>query len=72
MANDLRASSRSYESVLAEGHASKTGRSRWEDSTNIFIDPSDNHAFWLVGNYLKTSATSSIMRIASFILPGCK
>jgi hypothetical protein len=60
------------ESVLAEGKASQTGSLRWEDYTNIAIDPSDDCTFWFVGNYLKSGATSSTTRIGSFMVPGCK
>ena len=61
-----------HESTLAEGQASQTGSLRWEDYTNITLDPSDDCTFWFVGNYLKTSATSSTTRIGSFALPNCK
>jgi hypothetical protein len=61
-----------HESVLAEGAASQTGSLRWEDYTNIAVDPSDNCTFWFVGNYIKTGATSSTTRIGSFLLRGCK
>jgi hypothetical protein len=61
-----------HESVLAEGHASQTGSLRWEDYTNIAIDPSDDCTFWYVGNYLKSGATSSTTRIGSFAAPGCR
>ncbi|HYL78954.1 MAG TPA: hypothetical protein VEU96_32485 [Bryobacteraceae bacterium] len=60
------------ESVLAEGQASQTGNLRWEDYTNIAVDPSDDCTFWFVGNYLKHGAGSSTTRIGSFVLPGCK
>jgi hypothetical protein len=61
-----------HESVLAEGHASQTGSLRWEDYTNITMDPSDDCTFWFVGNYLKSGATSSTTRIGAFLVPGCK
>lgn len=61
-----------HESVLAEGQASQTGSLRWEDYTNIAVDPSDDCTFWFVGNYLKKDATSSTTRIGSFLIPGCK
>jgi hypothetical protein len=61
-----------HESILAEGHAPQTGSLRWEDYTNIALDPTDDCTFWFVGNYLKTGATSSTTRIASFMVPGCK
>jgi hypothetical protein len=61
-----------HESVLAEGQASQTGSLRWEDYTNITVDPSDDCTFWFVGNYLKAGASSSTTRIGSFVVPGCK
>ncbi len=60
------------ESVLAEGQTSQTGSLRWEDYTNIAVDPSDDCTFWFTGNYLKAGATSSTTRIGSFAVPGCK
>ncbi len=61
-----------HESILAEGLASQKDSLRWEDYTNIALDPSDDCTFWFVGNYLKNSATSSTTRIGSFAIPGCK
>jgi hypothetical protein len=61
-----------HESVLAEGHASQTGSLRWEDYTNITVDPSDDCTFWFAGNYLKEGAASSTTRIGAFVAPGCK
>jgi hypothetical protein len=61
-----------HESVLAEGRASQTGSLRWEDYTNIVVDPSDDCTFWFAGNYLKEGAMSSTTRIGSFAVPGCK
>lgn len=61
-----------HESVLADGKASQTGSLRWEDYTNIVVDPADDCTFWFVGNYLKAGATSSTTRIGSFAVPGCK
>jgi hypothetical protein len=55
-----------------EGQASQTGSLRWEDYTNITVDPSDDCTFWFVGDYLKTGASSSTTRIGSFVVPGCK
>jgi hypothetical protein len=72
MANDPKGQLTFHESVLAEGHASQTGNLRWEDYTNIVVDPSDDCTFWFVGNYLKSGAASSTTRIGSFVLPGCK
>jgi hypothetical protein len=61
-----------HESVLAEGQASQTNSLRWEDYTNITVDPSDDCTFWFVGNYLKSGAASSTTRIGAFMVPGCK
>jgi hypothetical protein len=61
-----------HESVLAEGQASQTGSLRWEDYTNIVIDPSDDCTFWFAGNYLKSGAGSSTTHIGSFAVPGCQ
>jgi hypothetical protein len=60
------------ESVLAEGLSSQTGSLRWEDYTNIVVDPADDCTFWFAGNYLKRGAESSTTRIGSFAVPGCK
>jgi hypothetical protein len=60
------------ESVLAEGQGSQAGSLRWEDYTNIAIDPSDDCTFWFTGNYLKKGAASSTTRIGSFMVPGCR
>jgi hypothetical protein len=72
MANDPKGQLTFHESVLAEGQASQTASLRWEDYTNITIDPSDDCTFWFVGNYLKRGAASSTTRIGSFVIPGCK
>jgi hypothetical protein len=61
-----------HEATLAEGQASQAGSLRWEDYTNIALDPSDECTFWFVGNYLKAGAASSTTRIAAVALPGCK
>jgi hypothetical protein len=60
------------ESVLAEGQRSQAGSLRWEDYTNIAIDPSDDCTFWFVGNYVKRGAETSTTRIGSFVTPGCR
>jgi len=72
MAKDPKGQLTFHESVLAEGQASQTGSLRWEDYTNIVIDPSDDCTFWFAGNYLKSGAASSTTRIGSFVLRGCK
>jgi hypothetical protein len=61
-----------HESILADGQASQAGSLRWEDYTNIVVDPSDDCTFWFVGNYLKADATTSRTRIGSFAVPGCR
>jgi hypothetical protein len=60
-----------HESVLAEGQASQTSTLRWEDYTNIVVDPSDGCTFWFVGNYLRSGAASYTTRIGAFKIPGC-
>jgi hypothetical protein len=72
MARDPKGQLTFHESVLAEGQASQTGSLRWEDYTNIVVDPSDECTFWFAGNYLKSGAASSTTRIGSFVLPHCK
>jgi hypothetical protein len=72
MANDPKGQLTFHESVLAEGQASQAGSLRWEDYTNIIVDPSDDCTLWFVGNYLKGGAASSTTRIGSFMVPGCK
>jgi hypothetical protein len=71
LANDPKGQLTFHESVLAEGLASQTGM-RWEDYTNIILDPSDDCTMWFVGNYLKSGATSSTTRFGAFIVPGCR
>lgn len=72
LANDPKGQLTFHESILAEGQASQTSSLRWEDYTNITVDPSDDCTLWFVGNYLKSGATSSTTRIGSFLIPGCK
>jgi hypothetical protein len=72
MAKDPKGQLTFHESVLAEGQGSQTGSLRWEDFTNIIVDPSDDCTFWYTGNYLKKGAATSTTRIGSFVLPGCK
>jgi len=72
MAHDPKGQLTFHESVLAEGQASQTGSLRWEDYTNIIVDPSDDCTFWFAGNYLKSGARSPTTRIGSFVLRGCK
>jgi hypothetical protein len=59
------------ELILADGQASQTSTLRWEDYTNITVDPSDECTFWFAGNYLKAGAASPTTRIAAVALPGC-
>lgn len=72
LANDPKGQLTFHESVLAEGRASQTSSLRWEDYTNITVDPSDDCTLWFIGNYLKSGATSSTTRVGSFLIPGCK
>jgi hypothetical protein len=60
-----------HESVLAEGQGSQPAM-RWEDYTNIAVDPVDDCTFWFVGNYVKKGETTSTTRIGSFAVPGCR
>jgi hypothetical protein len=60
------------ESPLADGQASQVTSLRWEDYTNIAIDPADDCTFWFTGNYLQKDAPSSTSRIGSFRVPGCR
>jgi hypothetical protein len=57
--------------VLAEGQGSQAAM-RWEDYTNIAVDPSNDCTFWFAGNYIKKGATTSTTRIGSFVVPGCQ
>jgi len=61
-----------HETVLAEGGASQKNTLRWEDYTTTAMDPSDDCAFWYVGDYLKEGDTSYRTKIGSFRLPNCK
>jgi hypothetical protein len=72
LASDPKGQLTFQESVLAEGQGSQAGSLRWEDYTNIAIDPSDDCTFWFVGNYLKRGAQTSTTRIGSFVAPGCR
>jgi hypothetical protein len=72
MAKDPKGQLTLHESVLADGQGSQTGSLRWEDYTNIVVDPSDDCTFWFAGNYLRQGAASSTTRIGSFVLPGCR
>ena len=72
LAKDPRGQITFHESVLAEGQASQTGSLRWEDYTNIVVDPSDDCTFWFAGNYLQSGGGSSTTRIGSFVVRHCK
>jgi hypothetical protein len=61
-----------HELTMAQGRASQTNSLRWEDYTNIAMDPSDECTFWFVGNYLNANAASSRTLIAAVALPGCR
>ena len=60
-----------HESVLAEGQGSQAAM-RWEDYTNIAVDPADDCTFWFAGNYVKKGEATSTTRIGSFAVPGCR
>lgn len=72
LASDPKGQLTFHESVLAAGNASQANNLRWEDYTNIALDPSDDCTFWFAGNYLKSGAASSTTRIGSFVVPGCR
>jgi hypothetical protein len=72
LAKDQNGQLRFREFALAEGNAAQTNTLRWEDYTNIALDPADDCTFWFVGNYLKADAASSTTRIAAIALSGCK
>ena len=72
MANDPKGQFTFHESVLAEGQASQTNSLRWEDYTNIAVDPSDDCTFWFAGNYLKAAARPRPRASDRFVVPGCK
>ena len=59
------------EAILAEGAASQTNTSRWQDYTQTAVDPSDDCTIWYVGDYLRNGATSYSTRIGAFRMPGC-
>jgi hypothetical protein len=58
------------ETVLVEGQGSQNGM-RWQDYTQLAIDPVDDCTMWYVGDYLKQNAPSQTTRIGAFRLPGC-
>ncbi len=58
------------EGVLAQGAASQEATLRWEDYTQLSMDP-DDCRFWYVGDYFKAGASSYSTRIGSWRLPGC-
>ncbi len=60
-----------HETVLVEGQAAQTPATRWEDYTQLSMDPSDDCTFWYVGDYLKTGAPTYTTKIGAFRLPGC-
>jgi len=60
-----------HETVLVDGEASQKNTLRWEDYTTLAMDPSDDCAFWYVGDYYRAGATSYTTRIGGFRIPGC-
>lgn len=71
LATDARGTLGFHETVLIEGAASQTTTLRWEDYTQLAMDPSDDCTFWYVGDYLKKDATTYSTRIGAFRIPGC-
>jgi hypothetical protein len=59
------------ETVLVEGKGAQTSTLRWQDYTQLSMDPVDDCTFWYVGDYLKANAPSYTTRIGAFRLPGC-
>lgn len=60
-----------HETVLVHGQASQTSTLRWQDYTQMSMDPTDDCTFWYVGDYLKEGAPAYTTRIGAFRLPGC-
>jgi hypothetical protein len=60
-----------HETVLVDGQASQTNTLRWQDYTQLSMDPTDDCTFWYVGDYLKAGADSYTTKIGAFRLPGC-
>jgi len=60
-----------HETVLVDGEASQTNTLRWQDYTQLSMDPTDDCTFWYVGDYLKAGADSYTTKIGAFRLPGC-
>ncbi|MBL8982943.1 MAG: hypothetical protein JNL26_12215, partial [Gemmatimonadetes bacterium] len=58
------------ETVLATGAAAQEATLRWEDYTQLAMDP-DDCRFWYVGDYFKPGASSYSTRIGSWRMPGC-
>jgi hypothetical protein len=58
------------ETVLAEGEAAQNAM-RWEDYSQIAVDPGDDCTIWYVGDYIRKDATSYSSRIGAFRMPGC-
>jgi len=70
--NDPKGTLAFYEAVLATGEAAQKNTLRWEDYTTAALDPSDDCAFWYVGDYLKTGDENYRTKIGAFRVPGCK
>jgi hypothetical protein len=60
-----------HETLLVEGKGSQQPAFRWEDYTQLSMDPVDDCTMWYVGDYLKAGAPSYTTRIGAFRLPGC-
>src|SRR5713101_4560016 len=60
------------EAVAFIGGGSQVGSPRWDDYSNLSIDPSDDCTFWYTGEYVPADgAFNWHTRIATFQLPGC-
>jgi hypothetical protein len=59
------------ETVLVDGQAAQTETLRWEDYTDIAIDPSDDCTMWYVGDYLRAGDAAYSTRIGAFRLGRC-
>ncbi|MGH7505496.1 MAG: hypothetical protein ACRELX_07580, partial [Longimicrobiales bacterium] len=57
--------------VLVEGKDAQMSTLRWEDYTQLSMDPVDDCTMWYVGDYLKQGATRYTTRIGAFRLPDC-
>jgi hypothetical protein len=71
LANDPPGKLTLREAILAEGSASQTNTSRWQDYTQTAVDPSDDCTIWYVGDYLRSGAMAYSTRIGAFRIGSC-